>query len=138
MAKIRNGFVSNSSSSSFMIYGGSLNLDGDLSKIIEKLLEGKSETEKADILDCVYEDKEHKDVNAYELREYLYDVAPKEFNIESAGYDGEYVYIGKDPSSQPDNQTHGDWKKEIQDKLKNVLGDGIGGFGWHEDCSYDS
>jgi len=129
--KIRTGFVSNSSSSSFMIYGAELNLEENGDILIKKLSEGKTEDEIQDLKDIA------KDDDYYKLSEYLYDIVPKKYSIESVGYDEEYLFIGQDPSYQKDDQTHGDWKKEIKETVETITGIKDLTMGWHEDCSFD-
>ena len=84
--KIRNGFVSNSSSSSFCIYGTCL-------------------TEKD--LDISLDEAERK--------------ADEEGLYYVWGFN-ETLYLGRDPSSIGDNETGLDFKKDVENRLKNLFG----------------
>ena len=136
--KIRKGFVSNSSSSSFMIYGGSVDLydDNNLDYVITKIMEKLNDKEIEEFKKYVYDDGDPDDIDKYELREYTETLVPKGYSIET-GYDADYMYIGVSPSRQPDDQNHGDWKKEIQTTLNGLFGEAISGYGWKEDCWRD-
>lgn len=97
--KIRNGFVSNSSSSSFLVYG-------------------------CDIIDNTVDDDLYKKIEKTELEYHYY------------GYDD--IIVGISPEKQPDDMTHGDWKKMIKKTIEEIFNDKeIGSFGWYEECRYD-
>lgn len=131
--KIRNGFVSNSSSSSFMIYGGELNVHDNEEEIYQMLCKGKSEKEIEEIDACV---KDGDDFDTYGLTDYAEELMPKGHSLYYGGYDSG-KFVGVDPSHQKDDQTHGEWKKQIEDDLTEAFGPMVGSFGWHEDCSFD-
>lgn len=134
--KVRAGFVSNSSSSSFMIYGGAVTINGNEEELYKKLCKGKTKREIAEMNDVIeYEDGEFGD--NYEMREYLEDLVPEGHSLYYRSYDDEDACIGIEPNLQRDDQTHGDWKKQIREDLTKAFGDCIGDFGWYEDCSYD-
>lgn len=110
--KVRHGFVSNSSSSSFCIYG--LSLDSvDMSEAIKNL--GLEETEDS------YEDGENI-ADALELENH---------NVEDY-----YSYIGAEWASIGDDETGGEFKMRIENKLKKVFGDDIK-CGTYEHAWYD-
>ena len=96
--KIRNGFVSNSSSSSFLIYGA------ELSKYRDKLLEKLQVDENYDLCD--------KLENEFEL-------------FASSGADGDSLYVGRTWSSVADNETGLEFKGDVQRKLNDLIGEEI-------------
>jgi hypothetical protein len=93
--KIRLGFVSNSSSSSFCIYGCSFGREE-----IQKLLNADEE---------------------YGFDSYDFE---KKYNIECYDFENEY-YIGKSFTKIQDNQTGKQFKEEIETKLKTIFGKDI-------------
>ena len=94
--KTRMGFVSNSSSSSFLIYGiegfrlENPNEDGDCLD---------------EISDAIYTKAENAGLESYN----------------PDGCDG--FYIGKSLADCPDDMTMGDFKKEIEEKINNTFGE---------------
>ena len=109
--KIRNGFVSNSSSSSFCIWGVAID-ECDFSEIaIEK-----------NIITVI----EAEDLGSYEILERLfYD----NDEIETSGLEYwcpegyEAVYIGTSFASIKDNETGKEFKDRISKHLKKIFGD---------------
>jgi hypothetical protein len=94
--KIRQGFVSNSSTSSFCIFGVSVdNCVEDLEKLFgslpspysEQLEEMKAEAE-----------EEEEELETYDLRELYNEYLKEKYGLEvtSAGYDSDGAYIGID------------------------------------------
>jgi len=83
---------------------------------------------------CIDDDGNISD--RYEAMGFFEDIKPTGFSVHYNRYDEDNVYIGIDPSNQKDDQTHGDWKKEIKESLIDVFGENVE-IGWYEDCSYD-
>lgn len=106
--KIRNGFVSNSSSSSFHIYGARI----EESEIRKILIEEEIATEEG--------------LNQYGPWEFF-----EEFECKFKGlscfpyYDGECVYIGRTYSSIGDDETGGEFKKSATEAVKKYFGDEV-------------
>ena len=100
--KIRNGFVSNSSSSSFCIYGTYVEgYEG---------YKGLYEIFKNDIEDA-------DDFDDYELGELI----DEKTNLETHAYDQrDGMYIGKSWSSVKDDQTGKQFKEEVEAELKKI------------------
>lgn len=105
--KIRNGFVSNSSSSSFCIYG----VDLDFSDLIEKVKENKLITE--DVLNDLEKNDEW-----WELGE----VVESQTGLEVHTSD-DYAWIGKSWSSIGDNETGLEFKNSVKVEMKKLLGE---------------
>ena len=100
--KIRTGFVSNSSCSSFCIYGTIIDQDPELLfKILGK--KGEFDDDKYDLDD---------------LMEELYDATEKAgLEYDSGGDGSEGIYIGCSWSSIKDNQTGKQFKEEVESKI---------------------
>ena len=101
--KIRNGFVSNSSSSSFCIYGTFMSFD----EIFERVKDSLSEDE----LEEIEEDD-------YMLIEKLED---KLGDFEIHQCEGDY-WIGKSWTQVGDNETGKEFKENIKTELETLLG----------------
>lgn len=133
MTKIRTGFVSNSSSSSFMIYGAAVeHMDH---KRIYEMLSKNMNPKQLEELDR-YTDKTDDEYYIDDLSEFLYDIGPDEYDVHFIEYSDATCYIGKCPTSQPNDMTHGDWKNGIDKDLTELFGEENVHLGWHEDCSY--
>jgi hypothetical protein len=122
--KIRLGFVSNSSTCSFQIYGVQLERE-DINKLLKQnkelveifleeyhknTLKYKPNAEKYDTLE------EFLDDNGY--YEILDKILPEIKYLEKEEY-----YYGIDPSNMPDDETMGHFKKRIQDNVTELFGD---------------
>jgi hypothetical protein len=102
--KIRQGFVSNSSSSSFLIYGACLN-----SKEMKLLKESFTEEQKEDI---------DAEGDWYVTELFSDDL----LDIKSVM--GEEFYIGRSWDSIKDDETGKQFKESVETRLKELLGDG--------------
>ena len=113
--KIRNGFVSNSSSSSFCIYGSSFDMD-EFSKLAEKL------GLKADAVD----DDDEFDFDEYDAVER----ACAKFNLEvHMPSESDTFYVGRSLTDIKDNETGKEFKDSVKKNLKELFGRKI-------DCEY--
>jgi len=117
--KIRNGFVSNSSTSSFLIYGIALEDDE-----IRKSLGIKEFDDEVDL---------------YDIEDDLYEMIDEAFQKEKLKayqwhhpYDGEDGwYIGRSWSSVGDDETGSQFRESIEKDLKTIFGDKVE-FGTHK------
>jgi hypothetical protein len=109
--KVRNGFVSNSSSSSFMIYGTAVD-EGDIADIVRGLCgEGKA-------LDWQKKPVEWSDIedsSPGELMEYI--TLPE--GLEYHDYD-DVVYVGASWDTVKDDETGREFKNRVHAGLKEV------------------
>jgi len=120
--KIRTGFVSNSSSSSFMVYGAFFDKYDD-KDILKKAIESVS----GDITDDEFDN---------ECIEYMYDMFKRPYSVETMN--GYGIVIGIDPSQMDIDKTIRKSMNDIKEYITGKLGDiGDRKFGWYEDCSYD-
>jgi hypothetical protein len=115
--KTRQGFVSNSSSSSFCIYGCYItSRDEDFARICAVVSE---------------KPEDHKS-NLYELACCF---NPKGLTV-TPGQDGEYMVIGKSWASIGDDETGAAFKRKIRKELEDLLGFPIA-CQTHEDAWYN-
>jgi len=111
--KIRNGFVSNSSSSSFTIYGVRLMID-DIKKYLPPEID--TSLNEDEIMEEMYE----KGVEWYDISSKIEKDLGKEF---SCFYDYEYfsMYVGRELSSLKDDETGSQFKKFAEEKIQSII-----------------
>jgi hypothetical protein len=105
--KIRSGFVSNSSSSSFCIFGISLDQD-ELLAII-----GKTTQECEDGEDGIYDALEQAEEKLKE----------KGLNFERGPDYGDYAYVGRYWTSIGDDETGAQFKASVSDAIAEAFGE---------------
>jgi hypothetical protein len=109
--KIRSGFVSNSSSSSFLIYGTTLDA-GEVSTIVKKMCdEGKCKDYEGKLVQ--FEDIDGEEL--YSLVEYL--KLPKGIDVHSPSY-SDVVYVGASWDTVKDDETGKEFKNRVFETLK--------------------
>ena len=106
--KIRNGFVSNSSSSSFCAYGTQQSVEG-----IKTILQERY----PDFDKHIGEKTCNEDILSFLDDKFEYDA---DISIMFGNYS--YFYIGRKFNSIRDDETGGQFKKTTEDKLAKVLG----------------
>ena len=110
--KIRNGFVSNSSSTSFCLFG--FYISGD---VLSLKMNGSSEEEGEDV--CFQDEAE-----VYFDKLFGKENKGQPFSLECViGEDG--VWVGADPCLCPDDLTMGEFKYQTTKRLAKVFGHGI-------------
>ena len=124
--KVRTGFVSNSSSSSFCIYGTIIEDSTENREMLLKFLEEKCNVSKED-LENLREVEDMSEIG-YEVEEQLKDL--------SSDYYDDSLYLGRSWRSVKDDETGMQFKESIEKKLKEILGDKIK-CDTHEECWQD-
>ena len=106
--KTRNGFVSNSSSSSFLLYGWVV----EQSDLIEKLKEKGllTEEEAQDTWDAVYKLEELEEFKSSGL------------DLQTSDEWDDHVYLGKSWSQVEDDETGKEFKENIEKSLQDIFG----------------
>lgn len=110
--KIRNGFVSNSSSSSFCIYGTCVDMDELLEKVKSTSILSEEELERVDEL---IENDE-----SYEVVEMLEEKV--DGLVFHSDYENDQYYIGRNWSSVEDDETGKEFKNNVKEELEKLLG----------------
>lgn len=129
MSKIRQGFVSNSSSSSFLIYGITLEPnyfnDPKFDELKQKVCDEKKKR---------YPNSKYsiEDIDTYEIVEEL--CTNMEFHYPE-GYD--CYFIGKSWDRISDDETGKQFKDSIEKQLKEILKDDSLKFETFEECFYN-
>ena len=120
--KIRTGFVSNSSSSSFVIYGKYVGDDVDsfLDEIKDKLP-----------VELLQKLEEYDD---YEKMEELASFLGKDFSME---YGGDEYYVGVDWFKMGEDETPRQFKERINAVFAEKLNVGVDDLDVHEYCGYN-
>ena len=119
--KAREGFVSNSSTTSFSIYGICLGFDEFLDVVRTPAFATLVPPEALPSLEQYT--KEYGDSAPYEFITSVLD----EVMVRAGGmlvesdWDGEQVYIGREYSSIADDETGGDLKRSVEDKFRPVF-----------------
>ncbi|MDD5651742.1 MAG: hypothetical protein PHF86_15205 [Candidatus Nanoarchaeia archaeon] len=130
--KIRKGFVSNSSTSSFLIYGTAIDSEDRDVILINEIKKLKTIEE----FKSVYKYTDEEIYNIIHQENQTVDQIIENFTEE---YEGEWedlkcdsdlflgtsdvgYCIGKSPSSAPNDITFGDWKKQIEEETSELLG----------------
>jgi hypothetical protein len=96
--KIRNGFVSNSSSSSFVVYGVGINSNSFAEILVKK-----------GIIKSIEEFNENYD-----------EILSNKVNLEYAYESDDYLYLGLSPENANDDETFSNFKKRVAKKLKDI------------------
>lgn len=130
--KVRTGFVSNSSSSSFVLYGACFEAE-ELRDWIKANMSALSETDAEDTV----AELENGNYGVFEALGYVLGDWMKEnnFSIE-CGYDADYIYVGMTPYTFPNDKTVGIIKQDTKLAINEKFGSNIN-VGWHEECFRD-
>jgi hypothetical protein len=120
--KVRNGFVSNSSSSSFLIYGFCMESDAFISLMRESKFK--------DVIE------EEWELDSYEILRQLKKAFKKEGVEIETGWESEYSYIGLDPRSIGDDETGKEFRERVESSVGKVFGEKKK-CSWHEEAWRD-
>ena len=111
--KVRTGYVSNSSSSSFCIVGTVLRDDCFDMDVLNKFL-GQKQIEKN------YDEYRIKNMSIWEKLSELYDIHDIDFHRGIEEYSSDDYIVGLGIGRIQDNQTFGDFKKKVLEQLKAI------------------
>ncbi len=146
-AKIRQGFVSNSSSSSFLIYGAGVRASDinfpAFKKTAIQSLENKPkihewDKKKLETLKSMSDNLSQEEVVDFikendGLSELLYS-SGIELDVHTIEYE-DAVYIGLNPTTIKDDETGREFKDRVESKIKSMFN--VNKFEYIEDCSYN-
>ncbi len=117
--KIRQGFVSNSSSSSFLIYGAALEEFEEKIELAKKLFPTLSKEQTRYVSDEAFEDIDRIDEDdAYEILGAS--LGMMGLVMESVYY--EAFYVGRSWSTVGDEETGAQFKQDVEKKLEKLFG----------------
>lgn len=117
--KIRTGFVSNSSSSSFLIFGAAIGSSISLQAVIDHIDDPEKITKYAKELLL----EEEGNLDLWEMMEVIKEMLPNSFSCQIP-YEEE-MYVGRSWSSVGDDETGKMFKDNIEKTLKKFFGDDI-------------
>lgn len=122
--KIRTGFVSNSSTSSFLIYGSVVSIDK-----LKHTLEVKVKGEELSV-EHMKSILKNEDLNFYmwdyyQLAEFAIKKFLPNFEYHSGPYDNSTIYLGRSWDSIQDDETGKQFKDSINNNLKELFGNEI-------------
>lgn len=127
--KVRNGFVSNSSSSSFCIYGIRFN-ERDFNDVIENFVRANFDKIIARLKNNWWY-KQHPErlpadeaalIEFYEDERYeFWEEFENETHLYSVGSDGGYRYFGRGWSGINDDETGAEFKKDVEEEIKRLF-----------------
>lgn len=116
--KIRSGFVSNSSSSSFLIYGTILD-QSELKELFFTQINDDPELQTQYTKDLLTEELDD-DLDYFEIMERVSSALPPNFVIESP-YDGDTFFIGRSWDSVGDDETGRQFKRSVEDTINALI-----------------
>jgi len=132
--KVRMGFVSNSSSSSFMIMGICMELDEAKEILLEKVMTSEKVQKRCDV-HCKEDLKPYLKGNRF--RSVLNEAFSDDMDVEGS-YEDDYVYFGLSVYKMKDDETLREFKERVQKQLEKIgIKSDIKSLDWQEDCWQD-